>query len=116
MIFPEWIKPAFLGAGAGAAALAIVGFGWGNWMTSDKAHEMASDMAQKEVVAALAPICVEQSKTDPMVNKTMIEIKEAKSYHRRDMIMDAGWATMPGANEPDRYIAAACLEELEQTF
>ena len=116
MNFPEWVRPAVLGASAGAIALAVGGFTWGGWMTGGDAEEMASDMARKEVVAALAPICVEQSKADPMVSTTMMEIKEANSYKRRDMIMEAGWATMPGTQEADRYVAAACLEELEQTF
>jgi hypothetical protein len=116
MQFPEWTKPALLGAAAGAIALSIVGFGWGGWKTGGAAEQMASNMARGEVIAALAPICVEQSKMDPRVTQTMMQIKEANSYKRRDMVMEAGWATMPGASEADRFVATACLERLQENF
>jgi alpha/beta superfamily hydrolase len=64
---PEWLKPGLYGALAGAAALAIVGFSWGGWVTGGTAKQMAGDQARIEVVAALVPICMEQSKQDPQV-------------------------------------------------
>ena len=60
---PEWLKPALYGAAAGAAVLAINGFSWGGWVTGSKAQEMAADAA----VAALVPICIEQSNRDPQL-------------------------------------------------
>ena len=67
MNIPEWLKPALYGAAAGAVALAIVGFSWGGWVTGGTAKQMAANRAKLEVVAALVPICVEQSKQDPQV-------------------------------------------------
>ena len=67
MNIPEWLKPGLQGAAIGAVALAIVGFTWGGWVTGGTAEKMASDQAKFEVIAALAPICVEQSKQDPQV-------------------------------------------------
>jgi alpha/beta superfamily hydrolase len=64
---PEWLKPGLYGAAAGAIALAIVGFSWGGWVTGGTAKQMASDLTRLEVVSALVPICVEQSKQDPKV-------------------------------------------------
>ena len=115
---PEWLKPALLGAGAGAgaAALAIVGFSWGGWVTGGSAQEMASDEARAEVVAALAPICVEQSRQDPNVKITLASLMEASSYKRGEMLMDTGWATMPGATDADRNVAKACMEALAARF
>lgn len=33
-------------------------------------------------------------------------------YKRGEMLMDTGWATMPGAAEADRNVAKACMEAL----
>ena len=113
---PAWLNPGLKGAVAGAAALAIVGFTWGGWVTAGTAEEMASDHARLEVIAALVPICLEQSKQDPMVVETLAELKAAGRYQRNEMLMDTGWATMPGSGAPDRHVATACLEKLAAHF
>lgn len=112
----EWLKPRLVGAAAGAAALAIVGFTWGGWVTEGTAKEMASDEAKSRVVAALVPICIEQSKQDPKVTATLADLKDANTYKRSEMLMQAGWATMPGSNDPDREVATACMRELALQF
>ena len=113
---PEWLTPGLYGAAAGAAALAIVGFSWGGWMTSGTADKMAADMARLEVVAALVPICLDQSQQDPQVAATLAQLKETSSYQRSDMLMKAGWATMPGSSDPNRTVASACMEKLAAQF
>ena len=109
---PDWLNPGLKGAAVGAAALAIVGFTWGGWVTSGAAKEMASNQAQLEVVAALMPICIEQSKQDPQADVTLAQMKEAGYFERGEILMKAGWATMPGSSDPDRTVATACLEKL----
>jgi len=116
MNIPEWLKPGLYGAAAGAVALAIVGFSWGGWMTSGTAEKMASNQARLEIVAALVPICIEQSKQDPQVMETLAQLKDASSYQRSDMLMKAGWATMPGSSDPNRQVASACMEKLAAQF
>jgi alpha/beta superfamily hydrolase len=116
MNIPEWLKPALYGAAAGAVALAIVGFSWGGWVTGGTAKQMAANQAKLEVVAALAPICVEQSKQDPQVVEPLAQLKDASSYQRSDMLMKAGWATMPGSSEPNRNVAKACIKVLAAQF
>lgn len=113
---PEWLKPGLQGAAAGAVALAIVGFAWGGWVTAGTATKMASDQARLEVVAALVPICIEQSKQDPQVLETLSLLKDASSYKRSDMLMEAGWATMPGSTAPNRNVASACMDKLAAQF
>jgi len=113
---PEWLKPGLYGAAAGAVALAIVGFSWGGWVTGGTAEKMASEQARLEVVAALVPICVEQSSQDPQVVATLAQLKDASSYQRSDMLMKAGWATMPGSSDPNRQVASACMEKLAAQF
>ena len=113
---PEWLKPGLQGAALGAIALAIVGFSWGGWVTGGTAEQMASDQARLEVVAALVPICLEQSKQDPKVVATLAELKDASSYQRRDLLMKTGWATMPGSTDANRSVASACMEKLAAQF
>ena len=113
---PEWLKPGLQGAAVGAAALAIVGFSWGGWVTGGTAEEMAAKHAQLEVVAALVPICIEQSNQDPQVVETLAVLKDTSSYQRSDLLMDAGWATMPGSSDPNRDVARACMETLAAQF
>lgn len=113
---PEWLQPALYGAAAGAVALAIAGFSWGGWVTDRTAKKMASDTARLEVVAALVPICMEQSKQDPQVAQTLANLKDTSSYKRNEMLMKAGWATMPGSTDPNRGVANACMEKLAAQF
>jgi hypothetical protein len=116
MNIPEWLKPGLKGAAVGAAALAIVGFTLGGWVTGGTAKEMAADQAKLEVIAALVPICIQQSSQDPQVVETLAHLKDASSYQRSDMLMKAGWATMPGSSEPNRNVAKACIKVLAAQF
>lgn len=113
MTTPEWMKPGIYGALLGAAFIAVVGFSWGGWMTGGRANEMASKMAQDEVIAALVPLCVDMSRTDNERIAKLVTIRDATSFKRRDAVMATGWATIPGADAPNRDLAQACLEFLE---
>jgi len=113
---PEWLKPALIGGGIGAVATVIVGFSWGGWVTGAKAEVMVRDEAKAAVIAALAPICVEQSRQDPAAAATLAKLKDTSKYQRSDVLMDAGWATMPGSDGPVRAVASACMEKLAAEF
>ena len=116
MKMPEWIKPLCIGAGIGAAALALVGFTAGGWMTSDKARIVADNEARSQVTQALTPICLQQANNDPMKAQKIAALKEAQSYKRNEMVMQNGWATMPGSDDPNRVVAGACMDRLETQF
>ncbi len=109
---PEWLKPGLYGAAIGAAALAVVGFSWGGWVTGGSADKMATAQAQAATVAALMPICVAQSQADSERVAKIAVIREAPSYKRRDAVMSAGWATVPGSDAPNRDVAQACVDGL----
>ena len=113
---PNWLKPGLFGAVVGAGALAIVGFSWGGWVTGSTAEKMASEQARSKVLAALVPICVEQSSQDPGVVETLALLKDTSSYQRNDLLMKTGWATMPGSSDPDRDVASACMRVLAAQF
>jgi alpha/beta superfamily hydrolase len=113
MKVPAWIKPSIYGAITGGALVAFIGFSWGGWVTSGAADKMAVSMARDDVVAAMVPVCLDMARTDPERMAKLTTIKATETYQRRDALMEAGWATMPGTDAPDRDIAKACLAKLE---
>ena len=113
MKMPTWIKPGIYGAIVGAAVIAFVGFSWGGWVTGGTANDMAETMARDDVVAAMVPVCLEMAQTDPERLAKLTTIRDASGYQQSSALMDAGWATMPGTDAPDRAIAKACLAALE---
>ncbi len=108
----EKIIPGLWGATGGAIVLAIIGFAWGGWVTGGTAQKMAEELAQKTVVARLAPICVEQYNQDSEKDQKLKELKEEGSWKRDDYVEKQGWATMPGEKEADSKVAEKCAELL----
>jgi hypothetical protein len=107
---PDWLKPGLYGAACGAAALAIIGFTWGGWMTRGGARQSAAEQSQTEMVATLAAICVDQAKRDPMNTDRVAALKAASAWTRADLVVQHGWATMPGKTSGDRIVANACAQ------
>ncbi len=112
MTLPESTKPSIYGAIIGAIALAIIGFTWGGWTTGGTAEKLAQDRADKAVIRAMVPLCLNVSNADPERVAKLATINQATRYKRRDAVMDTGWATLPGAEKPDRDLAEACMEVL----
>ncbi len=108
----EIMKPALGGAVGGGIVLAIIGFAWGGWVTGGAAEQMAEELAEKAVVARLAPICVEQFNQDSEKDQKLKKLKEANSWERVDYVGKQGWATMPGEKNPDSNVAEKCAELL----
>ena len=113
---PTWLKPAIMGAIAGGIATMIVGFNYGGWYLGSSAETLAQKKSDAAVVAALVPVCVSQSKTDPNATAKFAQFGAiTSSYERRDFVMKAGWATMPKADAPNQDLASACAEVLAKT-
>lgn len=110
---PEWLKPGIYGALIGAAFVGVVGFTWGGWVTGGTANERAMTMSHNDVVASVVPVCLDMSQSDPGRAEKLETIRAASTSQRRDAVMAAGWATVPGTDAPDRDIAQACLAALE---
>ena len=113
MNIPVWFKPGVYGGLIGAVVVGVLGFTWGGWVTGGTARDRAMAMAHDNVVAALAPVCLDMAQADPERIAKLALIREARTYERRNVLMDAGWATVPGAEAPDRDIAKACLGLLD---
>ncbi|MFC4668944.1 hypothetical protein ACFO5X_10300 [Seohaeicola nanhaiensis] len=110
---PEWLKPGLYGAVIGAVFVGIVGFAWGGWVTGGTAHDRAMAMSHDNVVSAMVPVCLDMARSDPAQAEKLETIRAASTYKKRDAVMAAGWATVPGTDAPDRDIAQACLAALE---
>ncbi|WP_439575799.1 hypothetical protein [Phreatobacter sp.] len=108
MTRPDWLKPALYGAAGGAAALAIIGFTWGGWVTQSNAGRIAAQQSQTDMVAVLAAICADQARRDPQNADRVTALKAASSWNRGDLVIQNGWATMPGQSTSDRQVANAC--------
>ena len=110
---PEWLKPGIYGAVIGAVFVGVVGFTWGGWVTGGTANDRAMAMSRTDVVAAMVPVCLDMAQADPDRAAKLAVIRDAQTYQRRNALMEAGWATVPGAEAPDRDIAQACLASLD---
>jgi hypothetical protein len=112
MQIPTWIKPAITGGIVGAIAITIFGFSQGGWMLGSSAEKMAEQRSASAVIDALVPFCVSESKEDPAQYAQLDAI--TSTYDRRDFIMEAGWATTPASEEPNRDLATACAKALSE--
>ena len=107
MNIPVETKPALWGAVGGAIAAMIVGFTWGGWVTGGTAETNATQRANKAVVAALAPVCVDKFQHAVDVSTNLEALKKADSWSQGSFVEKGGWATLPGKNPPEQVSAVA---------
>lgn len=112
MQVPSELKPALWGALGGAAALWIVGFSWGGWTTAATASAQAKTQADKAVVLALAPICVQRFKQQADATANLDALKKVSSWQQGSFIEKGGWATIAAGGTADTGVANACAEML----
>ncbi len=96
------------------AGTMLVGFTLGGWQTGKAAAETATTTANDAVVQRLASICVANFQQDPANVERLEELKAGSSYAQRDYVVEQGWATMPGDEQADSKVAAACARWLTQ--
>ncbi|MBI3196597.1 MAG: hypothetical protein HYZ40_03605 [Rhodospirillales bacterium] len=113
MKLPENTNAYLWGAALGAIALAVVGFGWGGWVTGGTATKTAAAAASDARVAALAPICAASFRAQGDSALKIAELAKASSWDRGNVIEKSGFATMQGAKSADSDVARACAEILE---
>lgn len=100
------------GVAGGMVAMWAVGFMAFGWVTGGTAEDNARNAARIAATEALVPVCVANANADPGFSEKMAGIREARTYQRDDNVMDAGWATFPGSDEPNRAVADACAKAL----
>ena len=107
------LKRLLQGAAAGAVVAMIVGFGWGGWTLGSTVEKVAKERADTAMVAALAPICVDQFRGAVNASANLSELnKFSYSWDREAFIEKGGWAIMPGSGTTNSAVAKACAETL----
>ena len=107
MQIPIEAKPALWGIAAGAVALAVVGFGWGGWLTGGKAEAAALMRVNDAVVVALAPVCVDKFQRAGNSAANLAALRKVDTWSQGDFVEKSGWATVPGSNSSERVSAVA---------
>ncbi len=100
------------GAIAGAIITIVVGFGFAGWTLGGTAEKMAADRTNAAVVAALAPICVNRFTQGAESAAKLVALKKIDSWKQDMFVVEGGWATFPGNQEPNRDVAEACAKIL----
>ena len=76
---------------------------------------MAKDRAKSEVVAALAPLCVENFRRSANPETSLAELKKIdSSYTRQAYIEKAHWDVMVGSKDAVYGVSAACADALNK--
>src|SRR5271157_6264765 len=104
----ESLKQLLQGAALGAFATLGIGFSWGGWMLGSTAKTLADSTANSAVVAAIAPICVDQFQHSAGAANKLTELKKTDSWQQAAYVEKGGWATMPGSKAVDSGVPQAC--------
>jgi hypothetical protein len=96
------------GAAAGVVATLVIGFGWGGWMLAGSARALADSTASSAVVAAIAPICVDQFQRSAGADANLTALKKVNTWEQGAFVEKGGWAVMPGGKSADSGVPQAC--------
>ena len=109
----ESLKRLVQGAFIGFVATVVIGFNWGGWTLGSTVEKVAKEQADTSVVAALAPICVDQFRQAVNASANFGELsKFSYAWDRDAFIEKGGWAIMPGSETTNSAVAKACAETL----
>lgn len=116
MDFPGGTMPALYGAAAGAIAATALGFMVLGWTTAGTAQQNVDDASSSAVLAIMTPYCVARA-GEADAAAVIAELKGTSNFGaQRAMIEKAGWATPPGADDPVKAAADACLRTISAGF
>jgi len=108
------IKPVLWGAVFGAAVISMVGFSYMGWTLRSTAERLAAERVESAVVRILAPMCVAKFQQQVNAAAKLIEFKKAAAWDQRTLVEKSGWAAMPGTDQTDSAVVAACAEKIDQ--
>jgi hypothetical protein len=115
MFTGESLRRLVHGSIAGVILTVAVGFSWlgygFGWKLGSSVESVAVARADAAVVAAYAPVCSRDFARDA-TEANWAGFKTEASWNRDSYLMNTGYATLPGAKEPNRQIAGACAEAL----
>jgi hypothetical protein len=114
MKLPPSLKPGIWGAVVGVAGISVLGFSVFGWTLGGTAERMAKERAEAAIVDVLTPICVEKFHAQADAPAKFMEFSKASAWDQRLIIENAGWATVPGTDAPNKAVARACAERLDR--
>jgi hypothetical protein len=106
------LKLLLQGAALGAFATLGIGFSWGGFMLGSTAKTLADSTANSAVVAAIAPICVDQFQRSADAADNLTALKKTDSWKQAAYVEKGGWATMPGSKAAGSGVLQACADIL----
>jgi hypothetical protein len=109
----ESLKRLLQGAVVGAVATLAVGFGYAGFTLGSTAKTMADDAAKNAVVAAMAPICVDQFQRAAGAADNLTALKKTGQWEQAAFVEKGGWAVMPGSNSVESGVTQACAALLD---
>jgi hypothetical protein len=104
----ESLKRLIQGVALGAFATLGIGFSWGGFMLGSTAKTLADSTANSAVVAAIAPICVDQFQRSTDAANNLTALKKTDSWQQAAYVEKGGWAVMPGSKAADSGVSQAC--------
>ena len=104
----ESLKQLLQGAALGAFATLGIEFSWGGFMLGSTAKTLADSMASSAVVAAVAPICVDQFQHSADAANNLPALKKTSTWEQATYVEKSGWATMPGSTAANSGVSQAC--------
>ena len=104
----ESLKRLLQGAALGAFATLGIGFSWGGFMLGSTAKTLADSTANRAVVAAIAPICVDQFQYSADAANNLTALKKTDSWQQAAYVEKGGLAVMPGSKAADSAVSQAC--------
>jgi hypothetical protein len=104
----ESLKRLLQGAVVGVVATLVVGFGWAGFTLGSTANAMADAAAKNAVVAATAPICVDQFQRATGAADNLTALKKVGVWEQAAYVEKGGWAVMPGSNAVESGVTQAC--------
>jgi hypothetical protein len=96
------------GVALGAFATLAIGFSWGGWMLGSTAKTLADSTANSAVVAAIAPICVDQFQRSADAANNLTALQKTSSWEQAAFVEKGGWAIMPGSKSVESGVSQAC--------
>jgi alpha/beta superfamily hydrolase len=109
----DGLKSHAIALGVGVIATLVIGFTWGGWVRGSTARRMTDTAVTAEIVALYTPQCVKRFEAQTNMPEQWAALKKANAdYNQQDFIEKTGFATLPGAKEPNDDVASACVDKL----
>jgi hypothetical protein len=113
------LKRLLQGVALGFVLATAVGFNWFGsgfgWILGSTAEKLAKERARTEVVAVLAPLCVENFRRSENAATSLAELKKIETnYTRQAYIEKARWDVMAGSKDAVYGVSAACADALNK--